>query len=79
MNELLTLQEVCERLRVTYRTALRYVRDKKIKASRVGGRWRIDSEDLRRFMETPNEGEFITLTDADGNKQNVPLLDEEDD
>ena len=45
-----TLQEVSEKLRVGYRTALTYVESGDLKALKTGRRWRIREEDLQEFM-----------------------------
>ncbi len=46
-----TLQEVAERLRVSYRTVYRWVRSGKLPAYQLGQEWRITDEDLKRFLE----------------------------
>jgi excisionase family DNA binding protein len=45
-----TLAETADKLGVTYRTALSYVKEGRLKAHKVGGKWNINSTDLKAFM-----------------------------
>lgn len=49
-DELLTLQEAAGRLKVHYMTAYRWVRKGELPALKAGGRLRVRSEDLDRFL-----------------------------
>lgn len=49
-----TLRQLASLLGVTYQTVLRYVREDKLHAVRVGGRYRVYEDELRRFLETGN-------------------------
>lgn len=49
-GEVFTLREVSEILKVTGRTALTYVETGSLKASKLGGRWRVRQKDLQAFM-----------------------------
>lgn len=49
----LTLNEVAERLGVHYMTAYKYVRTGKLVATKVGGGWLVDQEDLDEFTSRP--------------------------
>ena len=49
-SKLYTLTEAQEVIGVSHRTMLRYVYEKKLDASKVGGRWKITEEELRRFI-----------------------------
>lgn len=49
-----TLRQFCRLLGVTYHTGLRYIRDKKVHAVKVGGSWRIYEEELTRFLNQGN-------------------------
>lgn len=54
-TKLLNLQEVAEKLRVSQRTILRYLRAKKLKGSKLGGGrtalWRIPEEEVEKFLK----------------------------
>ena len=47
---LYTLTEIEPILGVTHRTLLDYVAKKKIKAVKVGGKWKVSEENLRAFI-----------------------------
>jgi len=49
-----TLKQMAALLGVTYQTILRYVREKKLHAVKVGGTWRIYEDELRRFLAEGN-------------------------
>ncbi len=46
-----TLQEVAERLKVSYRTVYRWVRSGELPAYQLGQEWRITERDLSQFLE----------------------------
>jgi excisionase family DNA binding protein len=43
-----TLYEVAEKLRVSYRTVINYVNSGRIKAVKVGRRWLVTAEEMKR-------------------------------
>lgn len=45
-----TLTEIEDIIGVTHRTLLQYVYDGKLKAKKVGGKWRITAENLQAFV-----------------------------
>jgi len=47
---LLTAQEVADRLRVNYLTVLRMMRKGTIKAAKVGGVWRMQEDEFIRII-----------------------------
>ena len=49
-KELYTLADVCEALNISLPTAKRWLHDGKLFAHRVGGRWMVPIEELRRFL-----------------------------
>lgn len=51
MSKLLTLPEVAERLRVSYYTAYKYVREEKIKSIKLEREFRVKEEDLEKYIE----------------------------
>lgn len=50
--QLLTLEEVAKHLRVSKRTLLRMIQQKKIPAFKVGGQWRIRETQLMQWVKT---------------------------
>ena len=49
--KLYTLDEVMEFLPTTRRTLYRYIKDGKLKAVKVGGRWKVTDEALKDFLQ----------------------------
>lgn len=50
VKQLYLLKEVAQILRVTDRTLYSYVKDGKIKATKIGNRWKIAEEDIKAFI-----------------------------
>lgn len=50
MEKFLTIQEVAKRLRVSERSVIRYIKAKKLVASKMG-QWRIKGNDLENFFK----------------------------
>ena len=48
--KLYTLKDVAGSLKVSYRTMLTYVKEGKLKAAKIGGRWNVTPENLQRFL-----------------------------
>ena len=48
--KLYTLTEIEPILGVSHRTLLQYVKDRKIKVVKIGGKWKISEENLKRFI-----------------------------
>ncbi|MDZ4042536.1 MAG: helix-turn-helix domain-containing protein [Eubacteriales bacterium] len=51
MNELLTPEEVAERLKVKPRTVGEWLRSGMLTGVKIGGIWRVKEEDLEAFIE----------------------------
>lgn len=51
VEKFLTVQEVAKKLRVSERSVMRYIKAKKLVASKMG-QWRIKEGDLERFFKT---------------------------
>lgn len=49
-GDLLTLQDVAERLTTSYKTVFRLVTDGDIPAVKVGGQWRVHRDDLNAYV-----------------------------
>lgn len=56
-ERLLTVQEVAQRLNLTYETVRRYVHDGRLKGIKFGNRggWRIRERDLEAFLAANND------------------------
>lgn len=62
MNETYTLNEVADYLKVSRKTVLRYVKERKIKAFKFGNYYRVTKENLDKFMvENTLEEEKISI------------------
>ncbi len=46
-----SLKEVEEILQVTQRTLYNYIKEGKLKATKIGKHWRVSHEDLKEFIE----------------------------
>lgn len=46
-----SLTDAAGALGVTYRTALSYIKEGRLKAHKVGGKWNIDKADLEAFIK----------------------------
>jgi len=46
---LYSLEEVSKLIGVTHRTAWNYVKEGKLKATKIGGAWKVTEENLRKF------------------------------
>lgn len=51
-TELLTIQQVMKKLQVADETVYRYIRSGKLNATRVGGLWRVSTDELDRFLHS---------------------------
>jgi excisionase family DNA binding protein len=51
-NELMTIKEVADFLRISTISAYSWVRDGKLPAIRIGKEWRVRSRDLDEWLET---------------------------
>lgn len=48
----LTLDDVARRLSISYDTALKRVRTRKIRARKEGQEWRVKESDLRKYIDS---------------------------
>lgn len=51
-NNVFTVKQVAEYLKVCERTVIRLIHNKKIKASKVGYSWRIQEKDINKYLNT---------------------------
>lgn len=54
-DKLLTVHEMAKILNIDYRTALNIIRNKKIKSSIVGNRYRVYNSDLLNYIKQEDE------------------------
>lgn len=54
-DKLLTVHEMAKTLKIDYRTALNIIRNKKIKSSIVGNRYRVYTSDLQSYIKQEDE------------------------
>ena len=47
-----TLKEVSELLKVTERTLLTYIKEEKLTAKKIGGKWIVTHENLQEFINS---------------------------
>ena len=50
-NDILTLEEVAELLKVSTKTLYRLINEKKLKASKLGRSWRITKSSIYEYLE----------------------------
>ena len=55
-DNLLTVQQVMEKLQVSDETVYRYIKAGKLKAVRVGWLWRVTPESLEQFLSGAGAG-----------------------
>lgn len=48
--KLYTLEELTDMLNVTVYTLRNYVKSGKLKAAKIGGKWRVSEENLKKFV-----------------------------
>lgn len=48
--KLYSLTEIEPILGVTHRTLLTYVKQKRLKAAKIGGKWKVSEDNLRQFI-----------------------------
>ena len=63
-EDILTLREVADYLKVTERTLYRLVQDGKLPAFKVGNSWRFRREDLERWISEQSRGTDTNREDA---------------
>lgn len=66
---LYSVEKVAELLGIHQKTILRYIKEGKLKANKVGGRWRIHGNDLTSFVG------FKDMNETDTSRQQRPKSD----
>ena len=62
-NRLLTPQEVAEKLQVSRLTVMSYLRSGALTGVKVGRLWRVDEQELRRFLAAPSCPDVPVVSD----------------
>lgn len=62
MNKYYTVEEIAKILNMHHKTIQRYIREGKLKATKVGKSWRVTGHDLSVFMEGTNYVSDKTIT-----------------
>ncbi len=62
-EDILTIREVADYLKITERTLYRLVQDGKLPAFKVGNSWRFRREDLERWISEQSRGTEPTRED----------------
>lgn len=57
MEEFYTAEEVAQKLKVSPNVVRRWIREKKLKAVKVGRLWRVPESTLREFLKLNGKGE----------------------
>jgi excisionase family DNA binding protein len=51
MEQLLTVEQVAEKLQVHWQTILRYIKTGRLRAIKIGRGYRVDPSDLQQFLD----------------------------
>ena len=51
VKEMITIKQLAEMLDLSTRSIHRYIKDGKIKAYKVGNKWRFEPEEIERFVK----------------------------
>ncbi|NSW76059.1 MAG: helix-turn-helix domain-containing protein [Candidatus Atribacteria bacterium] len=57
MEEFYTVEEVAQKLKVTEYVIRKWIREKKLKAVKIGRLWRVPESALREFLKINGKGE----------------------
>jgi len=60
-DQLMTIKEVADFLRISTISAYSWVRDGKLPAIRIGKEWRVRSRDLDEWLEVRSPARHVTL------------------
>lgn len=60
MNELLTIAEVAERLKLSPQTIYKMIKDRTLPAIRVGSQWRISEQKIQEWLDARTQSDSHT-------------------
>ena len=68
MSDILTLKETAEYLRVSGQTVYSMIKDRRIKAYKVGREWRFFRSDIMEYLESTSRNRILSTKDEEVNK-----------
>ena len=68
MSDTLTLKETAEYLRVSGQTVYNMIKDRRIKAYKVGREWRFFRSDIMEYLESTSRNRILSTKDEEANK-----------
>ena len=68
MSDILTLKETAEYLRVSGQTGYNMIKDRRIKAYKVGREWRFFRSDIMEYLESTSRNRILSTKDEEANK-----------
>ena len=68
MSDILTLKEAAEYLRVSRQTVYNMIKDRRIKAYKVGREWRFFRSDIMEYLESTSRNRILSTKDEEANK-----------
>lgn len=68
MSDILTLKETAEYLRVSGQTVYNMIKDRRIKAYKVGREWRFFRSDIMAYLESTSRNRILSTKDEEANK-----------
>ena len=68
MSDILTLKETAEYLRVSEQTVYNMIKDRRIKAYKVGREWRFFRSDIMEYLESTSRNRILSTKDEEANK-----------
>ena len=68
MSDILTLKEAAEYLRVSRQTVYNMIKDRRIKAYKVGREWRFFRSNIMEYLESTSRNRILSTKDEEANK-----------
>ena len=68
MSDILTLKETAEYLRVSRQTVYNMIKDRRIKAYKVGREWRFFRSNIMEYLESTSRNRILSTKDEEANK-----------
>lgn len=66
MGRLLSLKEVRERLGLSRASVMRLIRTGELPAAKIAGRWRVDEDDLQRYIDQAKARTYEEIEPIEG-------------
>ena len=68
LNDILTLKETAQYLRVTKQTVYNMIKKGRIKAHKVGREWKFFMSDIMAYLELTSSNRILSTKDEEANK-----------